>query len=202
MYELRHHGIKGMKWGVRRFQNKDGSLTAAGKKRARTKDSFNTNYRHTMEDASGRLIESKPDGVTKRQHNKALRAARREGYAYTKTFKSQARVKDELSVMGNKYDSEIEKYKAEQTAAGKKRKVKQNARIYKQDYKEYIRTVKKASLDKTLKEGDIVRGRRNLEVMLTKSGYVWNKSGDKLGDMSPEDLVDALYYLNYGVIPD
>lgn len=31
--ELRHHGIPGQKWGVRRFQNKDGSLTAAGKKR-------------------------------------------------------------------------------------------------------------------------------------------------------------------------
>lgn len=30
---LTHHGIKGMKWGVRRFQNKDGSLTAAGKRR-------------------------------------------------------------------------------------------------------------------------------------------------------------------------
>ena len=31
--ELYHHGIKGMKWNVRRFQNKDGSLTPAGKKR-------------------------------------------------------------------------------------------------------------------------------------------------------------------------
>ena len=30
---LEHHGILGMKWGVRRFQNKDGSLTSAGKKR-------------------------------------------------------------------------------------------------------------------------------------------------------------------------
>lgn len=30
---LMHHGIKGMRWGVRRFQNKDGSLTPAGKKR-------------------------------------------------------------------------------------------------------------------------------------------------------------------------
>lgn len=31
--ELYHHGIKGQKWGVRRYQNADGSLTAAGKKR-------------------------------------------------------------------------------------------------------------------------------------------------------------------------
>lgn len=30
---LMHHGIKGMKWGVRRYQNEDGSLTSAGKKR-------------------------------------------------------------------------------------------------------------------------------------------------------------------------
>ena len=30
---LEHHGIKGQKWGIRRFQNKDGSLTKAGGKR-------------------------------------------------------------------------------------------------------------------------------------------------------------------------
>ena len=30
---LAHHGIKGQKWGVRRYQNADGSLTPAGKKR-------------------------------------------------------------------------------------------------------------------------------------------------------------------------
>ena len=30
---LAHHGIKGQRWGVRRFQNPDGSLTSAGKQR-------------------------------------------------------------------------------------------------------------------------------------------------------------------------
>lgn len=37
--ELMHHGIHGMRWGVRRYQNKDGSLTAAGRKRINQLDS-------------------------------------------------------------------------------------------------------------------------------------------------------------------
>lgn len=36
---LQHHGIPGQKWGVRRFQNKDGSLTTAGKKRVKDENS-------------------------------------------------------------------------------------------------------------------------------------------------------------------
>lgn len=36
--ELQHHGILGMKWGVRRYQNADGSLTKAGEKRYLNKD--------------------------------------------------------------------------------------------------------------------------------------------------------------------
>lgn len=41
-YELQlyHHGILGMKWGIRRYQNANGSLTAAGKKRYGTKANF------------------------------------------------------------------------------------------------------------------------------------------------------------------
>lgn len=36
--ELAHHGILGQKWGVRRFQNPDGSLTAEGRKRNQLKE--------------------------------------------------------------------------------------------------------------------------------------------------------------------
>ena len=39
---LVHHGIKGQRWGVRRYQNEDGSLTAAGKKREEKTDSKTT----------------------------------------------------------------------------------------------------------------------------------------------------------------
>lgn len=32
---LAHYGVKGMKWGVRRYQNKDGTYTSLGKRRKR-----------------------------------------------------------------------------------------------------------------------------------------------------------------------
>lgn len=45
--ELQHWGIKGMKWGQRRFQNKDGSLTPEGKKRYSDEDDDKTDYKDT-----------------------------------------------------------------------------------------------------------------------------------------------------------
>ena len=54
MSELRHHGIKGQKWGIRRFQNKDGSLTADGKKRYGADD-----YKNTLDkvNSAGKIVD-------------------------------------------------------------------------------------------------------------------------------------------------
>lgn len=54
--ELYHHGIKGQRWGIRRFRNDDGSLTAAGKARYDLKEARRT-YR------KARLTESKNSGI-------------------------------------------------------------------------------------------------------------------------------------------
>ena len=42
--ELAHHGIKGQKWGIRRYQNEDGSLTAEGMARYGVSENKNRRY--------------------------------------------------------------------------------------------------------------------------------------------------------------
>lgn len=49
--ELKHEGLKGMKWGVRRYRNYDGTLTEAGKKRY-YKDADRAGYKETAADGT------------------------------------------------------------------------------------------------------------------------------------------------------
>lgn len=55
--ELTHWGIKGQKWGVRRYQNKDGSLTPAGRKRY--DDDVHEDYRNAHDGKSIKQMSTK-----------------------------------------------------------------------------------------------------------------------------------------------
>lgn len=56
---LEHHGILGMKWGVRRFEGKNGKLTPAGKKRYSSKKSKRRTPSQVKEDAMRRDVKNR-----------------------------------------------------------------------------------------------------------------------------------------------
>ena len=55
---IQHYGILGMKWGVRRYQNADGSYTSLGKKRRRS-DSYSEDYKTAHKKRDTRTMSNK-----------------------------------------------------------------------------------------------------------------------------------------------
>lgn len=115
--EIKHHGIKGQKWGVRRFQNKNGSLTSAGKKRYNDDEYDEERERLEQEVAARRGVKyvrkTKKEREAEDAENERQEKERRskEDAAYKRT---EDRMKEVDKKLQTKYDfnssDDVDKY--------------------------------------------------------------------------------------------
>ena len=82
--EFKHHGILGQKWGVRRYQNEDGSLTVAGmKRRAQQIDKSNAKYLkkygETINKKVSKAVEPYMNVYAQRELNTSVRKLKKNG---------------------------------------------------------------------------------------------------------------------------
>lgn len=102
---LEHHGIKGMKWGIRRFQNPDGSLTPAGRERRGLKSAsaqFKRGVKGIRKDINSNVKKAKKQlkKVTKKFDKKPEVRSEEEKKRAIKNgdFKTLAKYMDELTI--------------------------------------------------------------------------------------------------------
>lgn len=117
---LVHHGIRGMKWGVRRYQNKDGSLTPVGKKK------YNAEMAKLKEEAkvlkNKQATQAKLDKLdAMKQKVQAMKDAEKNEKLESKKIKQAE--KDEVKKNKQAEKDELKKAKEKETLDAKKKRV-------------------------------------------------------------------------------
>ena len=141
--ELYHHGIKGQKWGVRRYQNKDGSYTTEGKIRyevdPKTNSMSSKGSKRYYKDTMGAFKGGREYRDREAIASKAYIAERQKTFHndHIKNLQSKKRVADELGQV--KKSGRIE------------RRINRN-KSYARDYDAVIKSAKKVLTDREFEQ--------------------------------------------------
>lgn len=111
---LAHYGVKGQKWGVRRFQNQDGSLTMEGRRRARSeykadnKEAFEKGKRATLSARAADYAERRYKRAEKYSMNSAKVVRRKENAEFWReqASRSEQDVKKHYDTLVKRYGSD------------------------------------------------------------------------------------------------
>lgn len=137
---MAHHGIKGQKWGVRRYQNDDGSLTQEGRKRylADSERAANENRRDLAQAKEiARMAKTGDLKSEDPQVNELVKAARKAGM-------SDSDIRASLNITVSKMDSLVEATKKARDYERKMQKyVRDNAHVTLRDIQQYSRELSK-----------------------------------------------------------
>lgn len=110
--ELEHHGIKGQRWGLRRYQNEDGSLTEAGIKRYGKGAKSIQDSHDKMQDKIARNAQKKAAKVAAQKAKAKMKTAKEKEKSKKQELKD-AKKAQKAEAETAKRKEEFEKHKAE-----------------------------------------------------------------------------------------